>query len=250
MNNAACLENYNKNGFIKFENVLDKASLVMIRSKIDSVFDDPQRFPSILYKNLSMDELNRNSVKEINYFYSAFSQVKVSTVFLDCQKLAAILLGQRVFYAFDHAIYKSPGGEGVSWHQDDAYKSSVKEMKSVAAWIPLQDVDDDMGCMTYVSGSNLGEKINHLHCSNGNRFITLSSQQQRKKTTMKGNFGDVIFHSPRTIHGSLPNTSNKTRKAWIIHFSPYGKYEPILPSNIGFNIKRSFCSVIKRALMI
>jgi ectoine hydroxylase-related dioxygenase (phytanoyl-CoA dioxygenase family) len=46
--------------------------------------------------------------------------------------------------------------------------------------------------------------------------------------------GDVIIHLPKTLHGSTTNAGAKTRKAWILHFSPYGRYEPVLPTNLAY----------------
>jgi len=54
----------------------------------------------------------------------------------------------------DQLQYKPAGtGGALSWHQDAPLWPIIKPMTMVSAWIPLDDVDEENGCMWMVPGS-------------------------------------------------------------------------------------------------
>src|SRR6516164_605771 len=53
----------------------------------------------------------------------------------------------------DQALYKEAGGRETDAHQDQPYWP-MNETDTVTAWVPLVDVDDELGCMGYVPGSH------------------------------------------------------------------------------------------------
>ena len=54
-------------------------------------------------------------------------------------------------------------GSTIPWHQDEAYWEPSLSYHAVGAWMPLDDVDVDNGCLWFVPGSHRGEVLPHHH---------------------------------------------------------------------------------------
>ncbi|WP_166259707.1 phytanoyl-CoA dioxygenase family protein [Marinobacter salicampi] len=234
-----------QNGVLHLSEALPSHHLLNARASIDELFKLPEKEALPVEPCAQPEEVRGSLVIERNHLLKEYPGLAKSEIVQACQKIATRLLGRSAFVSFDHAIYKWPGGGMVEWHQDQAYKSSVKSMKSVHFWIPLHDFDECNGCMQYVSGSNSVGLLKHaVRANSGALFLDHDKEWKRNVTVVEGKLGDIIVHLPGTIHSSLPNNSDSIRKAWIIHFSPFGYYEPLLPINIVFN----FMSRIKKYL--
>ncbi len=69
-------------------------------------------------------------------------------------KVAAELMGVpgvRLYH--DQALFKEPGGGHTPWHQDGFYWP-VDQTKAVTMWMPMVDISEVMGSMTFAVGSN------------------------------------------------------------------------------------------------
>lgn len=129
---------------------------------------------------------------------------------------AALLGAERVRLWHDQAIYKEPGGRETEAHQDHAYWP-VAETDMVSAWVPLVDVDDEMGCMGYIPGTHTSERqfVNiFTQPGEGNAFAA----RHAPPVWVTANRGDVIFHAARTIHMAKPNRSKHLR---AVHTAVY-----------------------------
>jgi ectoine hydroxylase-related dioxygenase (phytanoyl-CoA dioxygenase family) len=69
-------------------------------------------------------------------------------------KIAADLMGVsggRIYH--DQALFKEPGGGHTSWHQDQIYWP-LDTSNTITMWMPLVDIPNEVGTMTFVSGSH------------------------------------------------------------------------------------------------
>jgi ectoine hydroxylase-related dioxygenase (phytanoyl-CoA dioxygenase family) len=122
-------------------------------------------------------------------------------VYAKCEHVATELLGRRVHYLFDHAIYKMPrSGAGTPWHQDQAYLGPSVPIQSVHFWIPLQETDTSNGCLRFVRSRHPAGLQPHIRAYAANPHVLRAA-------------GDYAH-----VHSSGVNESNHIRKAWIIHF--------------------------------
>src|ERR1700753_204269 len=68
-------------------------------------------------------------------------------------KIAADLMGvQNVRIYHDQALFKEPGGGPTPWHQDQYYWP-IDTNNTITMWMPLVDIDVEMGMLTFASGS-------------------------------------------------------------------------------------------------
>lgn len=228
-------ESLMKNGFVHIKNAIEPSEVLKARAILDSlIFKHNKTSTKYATIHQSSDSSNYTSkILEINHAVKFERSLKKSSAYTNCKKIAANLSGKKMFYSFDHTIYKQPDTGSISWHQDQAYKTKVKNMQSLHFWIPLHDVSHEVGGMQYVRGSHKSACLKHSkHEVAHSLAIQDELIENHRVEQCDAKIGDVIIHLPLTIHSSLPNKSNITRKAWILHFSPYGRIEPFLPHNL------------------
>src|SRR6185312_281663 len=69
-------------------------------------------------------------------------------------KVAADLMGvDGVRVYMDQALFKEPGGGHTPWHQDQYYWP-LDTHNTITMWMPLVDIDVQMGMLTFASGSH------------------------------------------------------------------------------------------------
>ena len=51
----------------------------------------------------------------------------------------------------DQALFKEPGGGPTPWHQDQYYWP-IDNNNTITMWMPLVDIDVDMGMLTFCFG--------------------------------------------------------------------------------------------------
>jgi len=242
-----------ENGFVHIKNAFPVEAVEEVRRDIDRFFADFHRLPAS-YGKVHMSGIADSSdvkgianVTEINHLVKLMPSFKRTAVAMRCRSISSGLLNKKTYYSFDHAIYKPPGSGEVGWHQDQAYKAKVKEMRSLHFWIPLHDVNLDQGGMRYVAGSHLQGVVEHdRHPHTHTLSVKESHIRGGRVERFPVAIGDVIIHLPKTLHGSLPNMGSETRKAWILHFGPYGRYEPLLPWNLFFFAKEILSSRLSK----
>jgi len=121
---------------------------------------------------------------------------------------------------------KNDNSGNIGWHQDYGYWQSSSTSNMCTAWIPLEDVDENNGCLRTIVGSHKWgllpdsaaffdkdlEKLKQRFTADG-RTDWYDSPQVMKA-------GQVAFHHALTFHGSGPNITKIPRFAIAIHMMP------------------------------
>ncbi|RVT98124.1 phytanoyl-CoA dioxygenase family protein [Mucilaginibacter limnophilus] len=134
-------------------------------------------------------------------------------------KIAADLLGvENVRLYHDQALYKEPGGGPTPWHQDQYYWP-IDSHDTVTMWMPLVDIDVDMGMLTFASNSFDKGAIfdNEISDASETAFDDYVKQHGFNITcaeTMKA--GDATFHRGFTIHKAPGNNSDTMREVMTV----------------------------------
>lgn len=191
--------------------------------------------------------LNRNPepgdtsrLVQVNNAY--WADATIARLVLDSRigRIAARLAGVRgVRLWHDQLLYKPPGSGTaghIGWHQDHGYWRCIDRDDALTAWVALEDVDEDNGCVEFVPGSH------HWGLLEEDHFYQQDIEAQIKRIEEKSGrsfqtvpavlpAGCVSFHHNFTIHGSRANTSNRPRISIAIHMIPDGtRYRAGSPS--------------------
>lgn len=122
----------------------------------------------------------------------------------------------------DQIFMKPPHYGGPKpYHQDNFYFQCFPADHVITAWIALDDVDKDNGCLRYISGSNKKGIVPHYQQSEDephnfippNNYIDMSNEELAPVGK-----GGVVFHNSQTLHSSHRNNSNRWRRAYATHW--------------------------------
>lgn len=137
--------------------------------------------------------------------------------------IAARLMGvEGVRLYHDQALFKEPHGGPTPWHQDQHYWPLATN-HTVTLWMPLVDVNEDMGVMTFASGSHMdGYLGDHpIFIDTENPFEHHVAEMGFKRVchgAMRA--GDATFHNGWTFHNASPNITDRMREVMtIIYFA-------------------------------
>ncbi len=98
----------------------------------------------------------------------------------------------------------------------------------MAAWIAIDDVDEENGGMKLVAGSNKADIVCPQAADIAKSFTTEYVPVPEGMTAEHVNMqaGDVLFFNGSVIHGSTPNTSKERfRRSLIFHYVPKASSE-------------------------
>ena len=129
--------------------------------------------------------------------------------------LAEDLVGPNVKYHHSKLNMKwSGGGEEVKWHQDIQFWPHSNYLP-LTIGVYLEDVDDDMAPMGVIPGSHEGELFDLYNeddvWTGAIRNADIDRVALDKAVFLAGPAGSVTVHNCRTVHGSKPNTSARSR---------------------------------------
>src|SRR5258708_14468514 len=145
-------------------------------------------------------------------------------------KIAADLMGvENVRLYHDQALFKEPGGGPTPWHQDQYYWP-IDTNNTITMWMPLVDIDVDMGMLTFASGSFTKGAIFDFEISDESEtafydYVKKENFPISRAKTMKA--GDATFHRGFTIHNAPANNSDKMREVMtIIYMADAARVSP------------------------
>jgi hypothetical protein len=135
------------------------------------------------------------------------------------QAAAQLLDAPRVRLWLDRAVYKEPGSLGTSRHQDHT-QFPIREIDTVIAWIPFDGSTLESGAMGYVPGSHRHRPLNLSDLFLGGAArAEVARLAQGEPVFLEVPPGAVAFHHVLTFHLSLPNRSERMRRAVsIVYF--------------------------------
>ena len=137
------------------------------------------------------------------------------------QEMAQLTDARELRLWHDQIQYKPASKGGVNmWHQDAPLWPILAPMTEVSAWVALDDVDEENGCMWMVPGSHLwGNHMNFLHTLKN--FDELPDEFEGHHVEVRScpvKKGEVHFHHALTWHGSPANRSGRPRRAVALHY--------------------------------
>lgn len=134
-------------------------------------------------------------------------------------KVAAELLGvDGVRLYHDQALFKEPGGGPTPWHQDQVYWP-LDTRSTITMWMPLVDVPDDVGSMTFASGSSELGDLGAYDISDASEDAVAGIVADRGlslHTYGALRAGDATFHAGWMLHRAEPNPTAMMREVMTV----------------------------------
>lgn len=222
----AAVQRFRDDGFLVVHEPCERAELESIRSLLRGLLE--RRAGRDEGNQLDMLSLDRHAGEEMQPQIikpSLYAPALLRTRhFARVQAMARQLLGPDARFSFDHAILKPAGKVAATpWHQDEAHGSDQDfHHEQVSIWMPLQDVTEENGCMSYVPGSHRGPLLPHRSPNGDARVHALECEpgsfDESAATTQPTVAGACILHAGRTLHAALANRSAADRLAYVLVF--------------------------------
>ncbi len=212
-------QNFRKNGHVLISGVLNAAEMAVYRTVIN---DAAYKYNTEKRKLEERDTYGKAFLQVMN-LWEPDEAVKRFTLAKRFAKIAADLLGvPNVRLYHDQALYKEPGGGFTPWHQDQYYWP-LNTTNMVTMWMPLIDINEDMGMLSFASGSHTAGFVENIGISDTSeavleKFIKDKGFSISRAKSMHG--GDATFHYGWTLHNAPGNASPVTREVMtIIYFA-------------------------------
>jgi len=132
------------------------------------------------------------------------------------------LMGEEPIACQSMFYFKPPGARGQDLHQDNYYLR-VSPGTCMAAWMAIDDADEENGGMVVVPGSQTLQIVCPKKADPTRFFTTehVDVPEGMQEVAVRLKAGDVLFFNGNVIHGSYPNSSkDRFRRALICHYMP------------------------------
>ena len=123
----------------------------------------------------------------------------------------------------DQALFKPPGADRTPWHQD-RYYWPLETDRMVTMWLPLVEVDEEMGPMRFASGSHRARDLGDLAISSDTdrRLSALIQERGWPVASAPLRAGDATFHAGGTLHSAGANRSDRIREVLTVIYYAAG----------------------------
>mgnify|MGYP000064109308 FL=1 len=148
--------------------------------------------------------------------------------------LIELLIGPDIILHHTKLFLKLPiKGSAFPLHQDWSYFPSEKN-SMIAAMIHLSESTEEMGCIRIVPGSH---QLGQLEKSDGHSHILGIHDRYHLDDAdpIIAELGDIAFFHCCSLHGSMPNLSDKPRKTILIQL--YSGRDKIIEGNKHTNVQ-------------
>lgn len=218
------VEQFHRDGFLLGPVVLSVAEVEALQNETLRVIDqrnDPSIPQPVLCHNMTGKE-DRPVWQIVNIWEASepFKQLIHNAGIVE--SIAQLTDAAELRLWHDQIQFKPAATGGVNhWHQDSPYWPILQPKdQQVTAWVALDDVDEDNGCMRMVPGSHLwGDQVKYLEGLPS--FDEMPSEWNGHEIAVKScpvKKGQVHFHHALTWHGSGTNTSGRPRRAIALHY--------------------------------
>lgn len=208
-------EYFHQNGHVLLRNVLSPESAVAFRYALENAVQNLNTEHRALHER---DTYGKAFLQIMNIWRS---HPKVAKFVLAKRfaHIAAQLLGvENVRLYHDQALFKEPGGGPTPWHQDQYYWP-IDSPKTVTMWMPLVDVKDGMGMLTFASKSHENGRVFNKEISDESEHLYAGYVREHnypisRPESMEA--GDATWHYGYTIHNAPGNESDRMRAVMTI----------------------------------
>lgn len=222
-------EDFKQNGHVLLRNVMSSESAIAFRGILERAV---QKL-NTEYRSLSDRDTYGKAFLQVMNIWRADSEVAKFVLAKRFAHIAAQLLGvEQVRLYHDQALFKEPGGGPTPWHQDQYYWP-IDTPKTVTMWMPLIDVTDGMGLLTFASKSHVNGRVFNTEISDESEHLYASYVRENNFPISRPTYmeaGDATWHYGYTIHNAPGNESDRMRAVMTIIYVADGA-KVIKPQN-------------------
>ena len=214
-------EFFDQNGYYLAKDVYSSDEIESMESDFDRIVGQlssgDENINARWGSRLTADLEPADSVIFHTHNVQAYSSVWLNAIqqkkFLD---IADAILGPDIILHHTKLFQKPPKkGSAFPMHQDWQYFPTIHDTM-IAGVVHVSEATDEMGCFRVYPGSHkeLGRCEGMM--GSGQNAEVHKQYPIDKATVLQAESGDVVFFHYFTLHGSMPNSSLKTRKTVLV----------------------------------
>jgi ectoine hydroxylase-related dioxygenase (phytanoyl-CoA dioxygenase family) len=242
------VEQFHRDGYLKFRRVLEDAQVERLRAALDRVIaeeitreDDAGRPPEFAYGHDRKAE-DRQGVRAIHQFVNMW---KVAPEYRETLHNPAIagairdLMGvPHIRLWHDQIISKPPGDNALFNCHHDFYFWPLDRPTMITCWLALDDATAANGCMHVVPGSHRDPRFQPASCDlsadihlepapmgqgePGSLYQDVRTWMPERAKPVELKAGECMFHHCLNYHMTPQNTTDRQRRAFVMIYMPDG----------------------------
>lgn len=221
-------KSYERDGYVVVREFLDPSEIALVNEALKRVINEKINTMAsghVVYEDKS-DKDTLKLLQDLHQYDDFFSKLLFKSKF---EKIAEALLQDAAIGKTVEYFNKPPRiGKPTPVHQD-GYYFMLQPPEAVTMWLALEEVDEENGCVRYVSGSHLKSMRSHgrTQTAGFSQGITDygTDDDLANEVAIPAKAGDLLIHHAMTIHRADGNKSaTRTRRALgFIYFSAGAK---------------------------
>jgi ectoine hydroxylase-related dioxygenase (phytanoyl-CoA dioxygenase family) len=204
---SAVLQDYDRDGYFVFRDVLDAELVAEIRDHISWL---EQRNPGRNLTEIGAPQLPRDPF---------WIRVVSDDHLVD---IGSLFVGNDIgLFAANYLIKAPRTGKRVEWHQDGPLWP-LEPHEVVTLWLAIDESTPENGCLRVVPGSHKRGPLPFEQTGNDDLFGVRVAEavDEADAIDLPMRPGDVEVHHPDLFHSSNANTSDRRRAGMNIHYIP------------------------------
>ena len=219
---AQQVDQFETDGYLVLDPCLEEGEVEALRRRVRQIAEGELDFPndSIEYEPGASGP-RMESLRKINgpslhdpFFVDHARNSRLLEAIVD-------LLGPDVKLFGDQLFMKPPGGIEKTYHQDCPY-FSIAPMAMATAWVALDDVTEDNGCMYVIPGSHKLGAVEHsepwMVGDRRDMKIPDAAIDRGRERAITLRAGGCSFHHGLIQHRSGPNRTDRFRRGLATHY--------------------------------
>ena len=171
--------------------------------------------------SLDVSESGETAPRKIDSPYLRHTVFRNFALDIRLRDILRRITGEEPLLKSDQLFMKPPRfGSEKPYHQDNFYFRCTPGDHVVTAWIALDDVDEENGCLRYISGSHKKGIIDHVEVPGQPYNLAPPDDliEWENEAAAPVRKGGVVFHHSETLHSSRRNSSNRWRRGYATHW--------------------------------
>ncbi len=218
---AGITKSFQEDGYYLAKNVYNPAEVADLERDFDRIVTQLRGSGEVVdarWQGSAINKIDANTTvvhtHNVQIYSAAWLRAFLQPRFLE---ISQAILNSPDVILHHSKLFQKPAEKGAPFpmHQDWSYFPTVKD-NMIAGIIHVSNATDQMGCLRVYPGTHrLGRKEE----SNGQSATEdnwLKDYPIEKATIVEAEPGDVIFFHYFTLHGSMPNRSDKVRKTVLV----------------------------------
>ncbi len=217
----AQIDEYHERGYIAVEGVLPDEQVAELQAVTDDFIERSREVTEHtdvfdLEPDHTPEEPKLRRLKEPHLVHEAYDRVMRDEGIVE---MSSQLLGTWAVRTHGSKLNMKSGefGSPVEWHQDWAFYPHTND-DVLAVGVAIDDMTRENGCLLAIPGSHRGPILDHNQDGAFVGAVTEHDFEPADAEAIEVPAGGVSIHHVRTLHGSLPNASQASRRLLLLMY--------------------------------